>query len=325
MIRFLRAFALLPLLSPTVRAQTEEFVQLRSAGLTLNGTLTMPVAATRPVPVVLLIAGSGPTDRHGNNAVPAGQLNSVKAGSYRMLAGSLANLGVAVLCYDKRGVGSSIPARMTEASLTFDAFVEDAVGWINQLRADKRFSKVDVLGHSEGALVGMIAARRASADAFVSLAGSGSNISDMLKAQLGRQLPDSLRQEVVDALDSLKAGHALSRLPTPYPQVRQLFRPGVQPYLISWMKYDPAVELRLLTVPVLIVQGRRDVQVSVTDAERLKAARPDAQLTLSEAMNHACKDVQTNSLQEAMASYNDPGQPLTPGLASAIAQFVKKP
>ncbi|MBC3789772.1 hypothetical protein FH603_254 [Spirosoma sp. LMG 31447] len=314
---------LVSLISVAGLAQTQEMVQLKTADLNLNGTLTLPDGATGRVPVLLLIAGSGATDRDGNNPIPAGQMGSVKANSYKLLADSLSKAGVAVLRYDKRGVGTSKLLNMNEASLTFDTYIEDAVGWIKQLRNDKRFSNVGIVGHSEGSLIGMVAARQAKADVFVSLAGPGDDICEKLKTQVGKQLPDESKQEVFRALDSLKGGHTLRKLPTPYAPVRQLFRPSVQPYLISWMKYNPAAQLKLLTIPVLIIQGMRDVQVSVKDAELLKAARPSARIKLFEAMSHGLKDVRTDSMQEAITSYNEPGGPLTAGLAAEIAHFIK--
>ena len=323
MNRFLPSALFFLTVSLSALAQTEEPMQLEHADLVLDGTLTLPPAGTGPIPVVLLIAGSGPTDRNGNNPVPAGQPNSVKANSYKMLADSLATLGIATLRYDKRGVGRSIKMGMTEQSMTFETLISDATAWGEKLKADKRFSRLIVAGHSEGSLIGMIAARKTNADAYISLAGPGDDINSKLKTQLKPQLPDADREAVFKALDSLKAGFTLGSLPTTYPAIRQLFRPSVQPYLISWMKYDPAAQLKLLTIPVLIIQGKRDVQVLVQDAETLKTALPAAQLVLFDTMNHGFKDVKTNSTQEAMASYDKPDEPLTPGLATTIARFVK--
>ncbi|WP_020605684.1 alpha/beta hydrolase family protein [Spirosoma spitsbergense] len=119
MTRFLYSALLSIIVCGSALAQTEEPMQLEMADLVLDGTLTLPPAGTGPVPIVLLIAGSGPTDRNGNNPIPVGQPNSVKANAYNMLADSLAALGIATLRYDKRGVGRSIKMGMTEQSMTF--------------------------------------------------------------------------------------------------------------------------------------------------------------------------------------------------------------
>jgi pimeloyl-ACP methyl ester carboxylesterase len=305
-------------------AQVDEPMQLKTTDLSIDGTLTMPAAGAKPVPVVLIIAGSGPTDRNGNNPIPSGQMGSVKANSYKILADSLAKLGIASLRYDKRGIGRSVAPGMTEQGMTFETYIQDAEGWINQLKADKRFSRVVVAGHSEGSLIGMVATRKAKADAYISLAGPGDDIASKLKMQLRPQLPEADREKVFSALDTLKMGKTLRVLPTNYPAIHSLFRPSVQPYMISWMKYDPMAELKRLTVPVMIVQGKRDVQVLESDAENLKKAMPSAQYVLFDEMNHGFKNVSSTSMTEAATSYNDPSQPLTPGLATAIARFVKK-
>ena len=187
MTRFLFSALLFSIFCGSAIAQTEESMQLENADLVLDGTLTLPPAGTGPVPVVLLIAGSGPTDRNGNNPIPAGQPNSVKANSYKMLADSLAALGIATLRYDKRGVGRSIKIGLTERGLTFETFISDATAWGNKLKADKRFSKLILAGHSEGSLIGMIAARKTHADAYISLAGPGDDITSKLKNAVQRK------------------------------------------------------------------------------------------------------------------------------------------
>ncbi|SFE79438.1 alpha/beta hydrolase family protein [Spirosoma endophyticum] len=305
-------------------AQTEESMLLVSDALTLDGTLTMPANTTGPVPVVLLIAGSGPTDRDGNSPVPVGTLGPIKAASFRMLSDSLVKQGIAVLRYDKRFSGKSVDATAKEIDLRFETYIADAAGYIKELKADPRFSRVVVVGHSEGSLIGMIAARQAEADTFVSLAGPGEDIANTLRAQLGPQLAETDRQAVFASLDTLRSGNTLGTLPTKIPSVQQLFRPSVQPYMISWMRYDPTDQIELLNVPVLIIQGKRDLQVTVTDAEKLKAERPKDKMLLFENMTHVLKDVASDDQLANLQTYVNPDLPLTPGLATAIAQFVKQ-
>lgn len=304
-------------------AQTEEPIQLKAGSVTIYGTLTLPAHTKRPVPVLLLIAGSGPTDRDGNSPLAIGNLGTLKAASYRLLSDSLVQRGIAVVRYDKRGVGKSIDLLGGENKLRFDTYITDAVGFINQLKTDRRFSRVVVAGHSEGSLVGMVATQKAGADAFISLAGSGEDIASKLKAQLGPQLTGDNQQQTFAALDSLKAGFTLSRQPTNIPAVQQMFRPSVQPYMTSWMQYDPAQQIRLLTVPVLIIQGKRDLQVTVGDAQKLKAARPNDKLLLFDQMTHALKDVTTDDQLANLKTYVTPDLPITPGLTTAIVQFIK--
>jgi pimeloyl-ACP methyl ester carboxylesterase len=315
--------------SLSARAQAEETIQYAitqpaTVSLTLEGTLTLPSELTKPVPVVLLIAGSGPTDRDCNSTT------GLKSNAFKMLADSLTRLGIAVARYDKRGSGKNLwlsASKLKPQEHRFDFYVSDAVGFIRQLQADKRFSGVYVAGHSEGSLVGMLAARQTKAKGFISLAGAGRNIADVMKDQ-GRRLgnPADIQREVDSALDSLKQGHLVHPM---NPILKSQLSPAAQPGLISWMKYDPATELTAYTNPVLIIQGRKDLQVSVADAERLQAARTSSgrassQLLLFDDMNHILKNVTGTSQVDNFGTYNNPTLPLTPGLVTAIAQFVKQ-
>ena len=319
------AVLILVLSGTFVQAQTEETLRYvitnpTGVSLALEGTLTLPARPKKRVPVVLLIAGSGPTDRNGNSSVPGlQQMNML-----RQLADSLAKRGVAVLRYDKRGSGSNAllyAVRFNKTEQNFDYGVADAVGFIRQLQADKRFSSVTVAGHSEGSLVGMLAATQAKANRFVSIAGAGQNIADIIKVQFanGGVERDMLATAIRD-LDSLKAGQTVRQPPA---MLSSLFSPAAQPYLISWIKYDPAVVIRAFKGPVLIVQGRRDIQVATSEADLLKAARPDARLVFFETMNHILKEAPAERIAN-MAVYTDPKRTILPAVADAIALFVRK-
>lgn len=310
----LTATAQTPISATTAVSVSEPVAFTTAEGLILEGTLTMPANPKKTVPVVVLIAGSGPTDRNGNS----GKL--LQTNCYQQLADSLAARGVAVLRYDKRGSGTNLKAaagKLNEEKARFDNYVADAAGFVAQLKADKRFSKIVVAGHSEGSLVAMLAARQTQAAGFISIAGAGRNIADVLKVQL-KTLPDTLRNVAYRDLDSLRAGQAVRQ---PNFMLLNLFRPSVQPYLMSWMQYDPAQEIKRFVGPVLIIQGKHDIQVAVSEAEALKTARPDARLMLFGEMNHILKNAPSDRA-ENIKTYTQPALPLTPGLAGAIAGFV---
>jgi pimeloyl-ACP methyl ester carboxylesterase len=279
----------------------------------IAGTLLVPDGTGR-VPVALIIAGSGPTDRDGNSALLPG-----KHDAYRLLAEALAAEGIASVRYDKRGVAASAVAGGREADMRFDTLVEDAAAWVATLRDDFRFTTITVIGHSEGSLIGMLAARAARADAFVSIAGPGRPAGHVIRGQLRTQLTSdpALLASAESILSSLEQGTSVADVPPP---LAALFRPSVQPYLISWMKYDPAEELARLDTPRLIVQGTTDLQVAVADAKQLAAAAPEAELRIIEGMNHVLKTV-TDPARQA-ASYVDPGLPLASDLAPAITGFI---
>ena len=295
---------------------------LTTASGTIHGTLVVPEAAGK-VPIVLVIAGSGPTDRDGNPAQLPGKNNA-----YKLLAEALAAEGVASLRYDKRGVGQSRAAGGSEANLRFEMYADDAAAWVTQLRADARFSRVIVVGHSEGSLIGMLATEQAKADAFVSIAGPARRASTVLRDQLRPQLSTvpALWQGSETVLSSLDAGVAVDPLPMvvqSVPAVANLYRPSVQPYLISWFKYVPSAKLAALRVPVLILQGTTDIQVNVDEAKGLKAAKPDAELILIEGMNHVMKRAPVDFAQN-YATYSNPDLPIVPDVPNAIVALARR-
>ena len=279
----------------------------------IAGSLILPVSSDKKIPIVLIISGSGPTDHDGNSAGVQGKNDSLK-----MLAQSLADAGFASVRYDKRGVGASAAAAGREADPRLDNFVEDATAWIELLAADARFSGVAVVGHSEGSLIGMLAAQGRGVSAFVSIAGAAQGAASILRQQLASQLPADLAERNEAILSSLERGEAVGDVPAP---LAALYRPSVQPYLISWFKRIPALEIKELRVPCLILQGDTDIQVSVTEAKALSAAKPDAELQIIHGMNHVLKQVALDPARQ-LASYGDPALPIAPGLSEALVRFL---
>jgi pimeloyl-ACP methyl ester carboxylesterase len=281
----------------------------------LDGTLDVPTGCG-PFPVVLVIPGSGPTDRDGNSTA------GISPASYKLLAEGLATSGIASLRYDKAGIGASVSAAPpSESMMVFEMGADDAAILVTALRADKRFSKVIVLGHSEGSLLGMLAAERTPIDGFVSVAGAGRPIAAILRDQLAASITDpSLLATADSILDALAQGQTVANVPA---SLQSLFRPSVQPYIISWMKYDPAQEITKVKAPVLIVQGTTDIQVSVQDAKLLAAARPDATLDLIDGMNHVMKAATLDTASQN-AAYTDPTLPLVPAFLTDVEGFVAR-
>lgn len=297
-------------------AQTsEEHIALDTPTGRIAGTLQLPAAGEGKPRVALIIAGSGPTDRDGNNPLIPGRNDSL-----RMLAVALAGEGIATLRYDKRGVAASLPAGPTESELRFENYVEDAAAWIGKLKADPRFGSVAVIGHSEGSLIGMLAAQQAGAAAFVSIAGIADGPSAILRKQLAGKLPPELNTESERILAALEGGNTVEQVP---PALMTLYRPSVQPYMISWFKYVPSQRIAALSMPVLIAQGNTDIQVEVAQAYGLHRAKPDATLAIIPGMNHVFKHVRADPALQA-AAYSDPSLPVSPLLVKAVSDFLKK-
>lgn len=289
-------------------AASEEALAVHNAYGAIEGTLVLP-AGCGPRPVALIMAGSGPTDRDGDQP-------SLRARPYALLASALAAQGIGSLRYDKAGIAASAKAAPAESELRFEMGAADAALFVDRLRADPRVSKITIVGHSEGSLVAILAAARSPVDAYISLAGAGRPIAQVLREQLAKNLTDAALLAKANAiLDSLAGGHTVADVPK---ELFALFRPSVQGYLISWMKHDPAADLAALVVPsVLVVQGSTDIQVPVADAQRLAASRPDAKLLVIDGMNHVLKaaDASNASQQDA---YTNPELPLVPELVRAL-------
>ena len=285
--------------------ETELILHTQSGDL--YGTQLAP-ANFKKIPVALIIAGSGPTDRDGNNP-------SMKNNSLKILASALANKGIASLRYDKRGIAKSSSAGKSEADLRFDDLVDDARGWVALLKADKRFSKVIIIGHSEGSLIGMMAAKETNQ--FISLAGAGQSADLILKKQLMNQ-PPMIQKICFPIIDSLKKEKTVDSVPK---MIYSLFRPSVQPYMISWFKHDPQTEIMKLNIPTLIVQGTNDIQVTVEDAKYLSEANPKAKLVLINNMNHILRIIEGDR-KANIESYTKGDAPIATELVEHIADFI---
>jgi len=245
-------------------------------------------------PVVLIIAGSGPTDRNGNSIL------GLHTDCYQQLAQALNRQGIASLRYDKRWIGESVNFKGALDSLRFEDYVNDAGACIRQLRTDTNFSSVYIIGHSEGALIGAIVSHEEKVDGFVSLAGVGSPAEGVLRRQFAQSGLDQAGVE--KALDSLKKGKEI--------------------YMSSWNKYDPAREISKLKIPVMIIQGLRDLQVDRADAEKLAAAAPKAWVVYMDSMNHVLKGVPDDK-RANLSTYNHPQLQLYQDLVPAIVSFIR--
>lgn len=277
------------------------------------------VDAGKGAPAVLIIPGSGPTDRDGNN--PMG----VTAAPYRLLAEALAAKGVSTLRIDKRGMFGSKAAIADANAVTIAAYAKDTHAWAEALRKRTGARCVWLLGHSEGGLIALAAAQQPEGICgLVLVAAPGRKLGVVIREQLNANPANApLLPQAMAALELLEAGKTADTTGMPAPLLT-LFNPGVQPFLIDLLHQDPAGLAARTKMPMLIVRGGKDLQVAQADADALHAARPESKLLTPPNMNHVLKDVSGDDRGANMAAYADPSLPVDAPLVDAVAAFVRR-
>lgn len=304
-------------------------IALMAATALAAGTLTAPgpsgplvgtfVDAGKGAPVVLIIPGSGPTDRDGNN--PMG----VTASTYRLLADALAAKGVSSVRADKRGLFGSKAATPDPNKVTIADYAADTHSWIASIRKATGAECVWVIGHSEGALVALAAGQKP--DGFcgiITVSGAGRTLGSVMREQIQANPANApILAPATATITALEAGRTVDPATLPAP-LQPLFNAAVQPYYIDLFKQDPARFAASLTVPLLIVQGDKDIQVAVKDAKLLAAAQPKARLVVLPNVNHVLKSFTGTERNANFATYADPSLPIAPAVIEAIADFVMR-
>jgi len=275
----------------------------------IDGTLLTPNDTKKPN-LVIIIAGSGPTDRDGNQ-------NFLKSNNLKKLAQGLTAQNIATFRYDKRIV-KQIRRGNVDSSILFDDFVTDAISVIDYFKATKRYNAIYVAGHSQGSLVGLLAAKD-RANGFISLAGAGQSIDNVIIEQVAKTAP-MFTKDAKRVFAILKEGKTTND----YPQaLGSIFSKDVQPFIANWMSYNPKKEIKKLDMPILIINGTKDLQVSEDEAKLLHEAVPKSTLAIIEKMNHILVSIEGDSLENSK-SYNEAFRKLSPKLLETIVNFVNK-
>ena len=289
---------------------TEKIISINIRGVAIEGTLLSNSGNQK---VVIIVAGSGPTDRNGNNTA------GINCNTYKMMADELAKNNIASFRFDKRAIAKSAYKNFNEGDLTFDDYVKDAIAINNYLKDSLGFKKIYFAGHSEGSLIGMIASEKTNASGYISIAGAGRPIDVVITEQVMKQSP-IVGKQLDSLLQILKTKNKLDSIP---PYLFSLLRPSIQPYMISWMKYNPQTEIAKLKCPILILQGTCDIQVKIIDAENLYNANRKAKLVAIPAMTHVLKDAGENCNDKNLKTYHDPALPLNEQFSKEFISFIE--
>ena len=292
-----------------------ESIEVQGPAGVLRGSYLAPTANANGA-VVLIIPGSGPTDRDGNN--PMG----IRASTYRLLAEGLAAQGVASVRIDKRGMFGSAALGIDANAIVIGDYAADIAAWTAAIRERTDVRCVWLAGHSEGALVALVSAQTNLNDicGLILIAGGGRRLGDVLREQLRSNPANApILAEAEHIIDELEAGRRVpaSQISAP---LQPLFRENVQGFVISLFSYDPAALLRAYQGPVMVMQGTTDLQVTMRDAEVLAAAR-SVELVRLEGVNHVLKEAPMDRAAN-LATYGNPNLPLAPGIAERIAAYI---
>ncbi len=290
----------------------DEEIILETTNGKIVGSLLSPKINGK-IPIAIIIAGSGPTDQDGNSMM-------MKTNAYKMLAHQLYKNGIATLRYDKRAIGKSASSNTIPLqNLTIDDYANDVKLWAEKLLKDKRFSKIILIGHSEGSLLGILASENnKSISKFVSISGAGQSIDVILKQQIKKQsIP--VYEMSIPIIDSLKSGNRVNNVPN---MLQSVFNKNVQNFMISWMKYEPKIELSKLKIPILILQGNKDIQVNAEESDFLQQGNPSSKKVIIANMNHVLKVVESDNPNDNVKTYYDINLPLAKDLVTEIIQFI---
>ncbi len=283
---------------------------------TLAGTLSEP-AADPPAhgwPGAVILAGSGPTDRNGNNP-----LEPIQSNTYAKLAAYLSAHGVAVLRYDKRGLGGSASAPLPRHMRRFATDARWAARWLmRQPGVNPR--RVTLIGHSLGSALALMAAAQpaprlpAPLAGIVSLEGAGRTMA----AVLDWQQQEQERRAASNPAMVVKVKQGFAALRT------RMERTSL---LRSFLALDPPAAARRDRLPTLVIQGGKDIQVTAAlDARPLAGAIPVStphELKVFPDMTHMLEDY---SGAPGPAEYRSPADtPLDPGMLRATLAWVKQP
>ncbi|NVJ87930.1 MAG: alpha/beta hydrolase [Flavobacteriaceae bacterium] len=284
----------------------KEEITIENGSIQLPGTLTYTEDNS---PLIIWVHGSGNIDRNGN------QKPMVNANYIEQFRVEINKKGIAFFSYDKRTSNSANMKIIQKEGIVFNDFVNDVKKVIQHFKKDNRFSEIILIGHSQGSLIAMLAAE--NVNKYISLAGAGETIDKTLIRQVSKQSV-AYGKIIETHIKELKETGEIKKV---NPNLLSLFAKPNQPFMASWMKVNPIEEIKKLSIPVLIINGDKDIQVRVEDANNLHDAKPDATFIIVKNMNHVLKDIEKD--EDNIKSYMTPDFKISEELVEVISKFIK--
>ena len=288
-----------------------EDILIMNDSIKLPGTLSYN-KALKSQPLAIFIHGSGNVDRNGNQK----QVN-INANYIKQLADSLNAKGIAFYRYEKR-TATKENLKFIMKDLSFNRFIEDANLTINKFKDDIRFNSITLIGHSQGSLVGMLAAQNKHVNKYISLAGVSEDMGNFIINSY-KLYCNEMGEMAKKQIDELMETGTIKEV---NPAFAHLFSKPNQSFFISWAAYNPSEEIKKLKIPVLILNGTKDLQVKIEEANKLHTAKPDSEIVIIENMNHVLKTVEKD--EDNMKTYFSPDYPLSLELVNTIETFINK-
>lgn len=280
----------------------------------IDGTLLQP-ENNKSKTLAIIIAGSGPTNRDGNQV-------AMKTNNLKQMANFLADEGIASFRYDKRIFKLLKMQTYDQSKIRFNDFVKDAADVVNYFKLyhneEYNFEKYIFIGHSQGALVAQLASLKTAVNALILLCGTAKPIDEVMISQVSKQAP-FLYQDIKTAFDSIKSVGYIKEY---NPLLKSILNEDIQAFLQSWMVHNPTTIAKGISEPTLVIGGTTDIQVPGEEAKTLAQNLPRSTYAIIENMNHVLKHVESIG-QENLKSYHNPNLPLHEGLKSKIKVFLE--
>ena len=257
--------------------------------------------------LVIFIGGSGPIDRDGNQSF-------MKCDMFKKLAYSLSEKGISSFRYDKRVV-TQIRKGKLDKKITFDDFVSDAIAIIDFF--ESKYNSIVIAGHSQGSLVGLLSIKE-GVSGFISLSGAGRTIDMVIEDQISKTAP-MLLEDTKNIFKILRSGKITEDFPLP---LYSLFNIEIQPFMISWMQYDPKKIIAKIPIPSLIINGDNDLQVDEKEAKLLYNSAQNSEILIVKNMNHVLVEIEGDDIKN-VKSYNNPDLKISELVIEKIVEFIE--